>query len=171
MMRLSNIWPCRHSSIRHSGITTEIRKQITASEFQIAAASKVRDENLAEVEKRLKNVSLKDAGQESGEATDKSEALKQIEEERKALSKSRKLLGDLLAKTKERSGISVTNIRLSTDGQVLTGLVNPGGNYADARIVIDNVEATSGGQGIAGIVEGLDLKDFFKKGRYEKPHP
>lgn len=170
-MRHSNIWPCRHSSIRQSGITTEIRKQITTSEFQLAAAIKVRDEQLIEVEKRLKDVSLKDAGQESDEAEDKSEALNQIEDEREALSESRKLLEALLAKTKERSGISVTNIRLSTDGQVLAGLVNPGGNYADARIVVDNVEATSGGQGIAGIVEGLDLKDFFKKGRYEKPHP
>lgn len=160
---------CRHSSIRHSGITTEIRNQISTSEVQIAAAIKVSDGRMAEIEKRLTEVSLKDAGQESGEATDKSEAVKQIEEEGKALSQSRKILEALLAKTKERSGIIVKNVHLSDDGQFLAGLVNAEGNYSDARIDIHNVVATSGGQGIAGIVEGLDLKDFFKKNPYEKP--
>lgn len=127
---------------------------------------------MAEVEKRLTEVSLKDAGQEKSEAAiDKSEAVKQIEEERMALSNSRKVLEVLLAKIKERSGISVTNVRLSTDGQFLAGLVNTGGKYSDARVNVHDVEATSGGQGIAGIVEGLDLKDFFKKGTHEKPRP
>lgn len=127
---------------------------------------------MAEVEKRLSEVSLKDAGQEKGEeATDKSEAVKQIEGERTALSESRKVLETLLTKTKERSGISVTKVRLDTDGQFIAGLFNTGGKHSDARIDVNDIQASSGGQGIAGIVEGLDLNNFFKRGPYEKPRP
>ena len=41
------------------------------------------------------------------------------------------------------------------------GLVNTQGKYADADVVIDNVKATDKGQGVVGIVEGLDLSNFF----------
>lgn len=159
------MWPCRCSSIRQNGITTEIQKQITTSEVQIATAIKSSQGQMTEVEQRFREVSLKDdaGGQESGEARDKSNALQQIEEERKELRESRKVLEALLAKTKERSEIRVTNINMSGGGQVVAGLVNAGGRYTDARITVDNVTATSDGRGIAGIVEGLDLKDFFKK--------
>lgn len=161
----------RHSSIRLTGMTTEIRQQITTTELQIAAAIKVSEGQLTEVEKMLTDVSLKVAGSgggggEAAATDDKSEALKQIAEERKGLSESRKILEALLAKTKDISGISVTNIKMSDDGQILAGLVNTGGKYVDARVTIDNVTATSGGQGVAGIVDGLDLNAFFnKKGR------
>ena len=52
---------------------------------------------------------------------------------------------------------------MSKGGQVVAGLVNTEGKYTDARINIDNVTATTGGRGMAGVVEGLDLKDFFKR--------
>ena len=146
-------------------MTTEIRKQITTTELEIAAAIKVSEGQLTEVEKRLTDVSLKHAGgQESGDAAsaDKIEALKQIEDERKELIESRKVLETLLAKTKEKSGISVTNIHMSENGRVLAGLINTGGKFVDASVNIDNVTARSGGQGVAGIVEGLDLNAFFK---------
>lgn len=164
-MRHSNMWPCRFSSIRQNGITTEIQKQITTSEVQIATAIKSSQGQMTEVEKRFREVSLKNdaGGQESGVARDKSDALQQIEEERKGLSEAREVLEALLAKTKDRSEIRVTNISMSEGGRVVAGLVNAGGKYTDARINVDNVTATSQGQGIAGIVEGLDLKDFFKK--------
>lgn len=53
---------------------------------------------------------------------------------------------------------------MNENGQVLAGLINTGGEYVDASVNLDNVTASSGGQGVAGIVEGLDLNAFFKKG-------
>lgn len=143
-------------------MTTEIREKVTKSEVEIVAAIKSSDIQIMEVENSLKQVSLADPGQEGDEATEKTGALKQIKEEQKALSESRELLEALLAKTKDRSGISVTNIRMSDQGKVLAGVINTGGKYTDAHVVIDNVEANSGGQAITGIVEGLTYSDFFK---------
>lgn len=153
---------CRHSSIRQSGTTTEIRKQLTASEIQITAAIKSIEAQKTESEKRLTHVSLQDAGDENSERSrDKSDALRQIEEERKELSESRKVLEALSAKTKDKSNVSVTNIRMSDSGKVLAGMVNTQGRYTDARINIDNVTATTGGRAITGIVENLNITDFF----------
>lgn len=143
-------------------MTKEIREKVTKSEVEIVAAIKSSDIQMTEVENRFKEVSLADPGQEGDQATEKTGALAQIKEEQKALRESRELLKALLAKTKDRSGVSVTNIRMSGEGKVVAGVINTGGKYADAQVVIDNVEANSGGQGITGIVEGLSLNDFFK---------
>lgn len=161
-MRYSNIYgPCRNSSIRQSDVTTEIRKQLTKSEIELAAAIKSRDIQITEVEKRLEDVSLADPSQQGDEASEKAGAVQQIEEEEKALRESRELLQVLLAKSKDQSGISVTNIRMSDKGQVVAGLVNAKGKHANARVVIDNVEVTSGGKAIIGIAEDLSLDNFF----------
>lgn len=140
-------------------MTTEIRKKMTKSEFEIAAAIRSVDIQIMEVEKRFKDVSFADPGREGDEALEKTGALEQIEEERKALKESRQLLEALIAKTKDQSGPNITNIRVSDKGEVLAGVNS---KYADARVVIDNVEATSGGKGIVGIHEGVSLNDFFK---------
>lgn len=124
---------------------------------------------MTEIEKRLTDVLLKDASSGGGDDAsdvkardDKSDALRQIEGERKELSESRKLLEALLAKTKDRSKIIIKNVNMRDGGRVVAGLINADGKYADARINIDNVEATSSGQGVVGIVQGIDLNAFFK---------
>ena len=75
---------------------------------------------------------------------------------------SYKVLEGLLTKTQERTGISITNVRMRGGGQVLSGLINTQGKYTNSNVAIDNIEATSSGKGIAGIVEGVNLDDFFK---------
>lgn len=139
-------------------MTRDIQRKITTLEFEIAAAIRTRDIQITEVEHRLKDVSLVDPGQEGDEQVG---ALEQIGEEQKALRESRELLEALLAKDKDR-GISVKNIRISDNGKLATGLINTGGKYVDARVSIDDVEAKSGGKGIAGIVDGVSLDDFFR---------
>lgn len=51
---------------------------------------------------------------------------------------------------------------MSNGGHVVSGLVNTQGKYADCSVFIDNVEATSGDEGIAGIFERVNLDDFLK---------
>lgn len=151
----------RHSSIHHTDMTKEIQDKITTSEVAIAAAIKSREIDITEIENRFEAVSLADPGQDNVEVMERDGALKQIEEERKALNESRELLEALLAETKDRSGISITNIRMSHDGKVNAGLINTKGKYVNARINIDNVEATTGGKGIVGIAEGVSLDNFW----------
>jgi hypothetical protein len=132
-------------------------------ETEIAGAIVARDKQIMEVKDRFQEVSIAAPTQEGDEAAEeKAEALKQINEERAALNASRNLLEGLLSKTQARTGISVTNVRMSEGGQVLSGLVNTQGKYANSNVTIDNIEATSGGKGIAGIVEGINLDNFFK---------
>jgi hypothetical protein len=131
-------------------------------ETEIAGAVVARDKQIMEVENRLQEVSIADP-QEGDEAPrEKAEVLKQINEERAALNAARNVLEGLLSKTRERTRISVTNIRMSEGGQVLSGLINTQGKYTNSHVTIDNIEATSGGKGIAGIVEGINLDNFFK---------
>lgn len=151
----------RHSSIHHTGMTKEIQEKITASEVAIAAAIKSREIDITEIENRFEAVSLADPGQDNVEVMERDGALKQIEKERKALSESRELLAALLAETENRSGISITNIRMSDGGKVNAGLINTEGKYVNAHVHIDNVEATKGGKGIVGIVEGVSLDNFW----------
>jgi hypothetical protein len=132
-------------------------------ETEIAGAIVARDKQIMEVKDRFQEVSIAAPTREGDEAAEeKAEALKQINEERAALNASRNLLEGLLSKTQARTGISVTNVRMSEGGQVLSGLVNTQGKYTNSNVTIDNIEATSGGKGIAGIVEGINLDNFFK---------
>jgi hypothetical protein len=132
-------------------------------ETEIAGAIVTGDKQMMEVENRLQEVSIADPTQEGDEAAEeKAKVFQQINEERAALSASRKVLEGLLSKTQERTGISITNVRTSGGGQVLSGLINTQGKYTNSNVTIDNIEATSGGKGVAGIVEGVNLDDFFK---------
>lgn len=131
-------------------------------ETEIAGAIVARDKQMMEVENRLQEVSIADP-QEGDEATEeKAEVLKQINEERAALNASRNVLEGLLSKAQERTGISITNVRTSEGGQVMSGLISTQGKYTNSNVTIDNIEATSGGKVIAGIVEGVNLDNFFK---------
>lgn len=89
----------RYSSIRHTHITEEIRKTISTKEAEISDAITSTDTQLAEVEGALRDICLADGqGQNEGDITN---AVKQIEEERAALGCSRKLLEELLSKTRD----------------------------------------------------------------------
>lgn len=115
----------------------------------------------------LADVSFKDVGSggsnEASTTDNKSKALKQIAEEQKALSKSCEILDALLAKTNKKNGISITNINISNNDQVLAGLFNTDSKCVDACIIIDNVTTKSVGQGVVSIVNDFDMSTFFKK--------
>jgi hypothetical protein len=92
----------RYSSIRHTHITEEIRETISTRQTEITIAIGKSDEQLAEVGKRLQKLNVVGDIQEEVPRTEsKADALRQMEEERKALSVSRKLLDKLLLKAQE----------------------------------------------------------------------
>lgn len=130
--------------------------------MEIVEAIAATDKQIVEIGNRLRRLSISDPAEEDHEAAeDRAEAFKDIDEERAALKASRKVLEGLLSKTQERTGITITNVRISKGGRLLSGLVNTQGKYANSTITIDNVEATTGGTGVAGIVEGINLDNFF----------
>lgn len=139
-------------------MTQGIQKKMTTSKVEIAEAIKCGDIRITKAENRFKDLSHADPGRDGGEASEKARALDQIEEELKALRESREAL---LAKIKDQCGISVTNIRVGGKGEILAGVNHAGGKCADAHVIIDNVEATSGGKGIVGVFEGKSFDDFF----------
>lgn len=142
-------------------MTQGIQEKMTTSKIEIAEAIKCGDIRITEAENRFKDVSHADPGRDGGEASEKARALDQIEAELKALRESRELLVALLANIEDRCGISITNIRVGGKGEILAGVNHAGGKCADPHVVIDNVESTSGGEGIVGVFEGKSFDDFF----------
>lgn len=156
-----------HSSPLQFSMTQGIRNRMVTSEVDIAEAIKnvaiiIKgcDKKITEIENRYKDVLLADPGQEIG--LKKAGALEQIKEELKGLRESREFLMAHLAKTKNRSAISITNFSVSDNGKILAGVKDAGGKYANARVVIDNIEARSNSSCMVGIFDGVPINDFFK---------
>jgi hypothetical protein len=96
--------PHRYSSIRHTHISEEIKKTISTKQTEISSAIGATDKQLAEIGKRLEELNVAGDIQEEAESTEcRADALRQIEEERKAISTSRKLLDELLSKAQEEA--------------------------------------------------------------------
>jgi hypothetical protein len=94
--------PNRYSSIRHIHITEEIKKTIVTNQTEIIRAIGTTDNQLMEAGKRLEELNTASDDKVKAESTEnRSDILKQIEEERTALNASRKLLGELLSKVQE----------------------------------------------------------------------
>lgn len=89
----------------NSHISEEIKKSISTKQAEVRGAITRADRQLIVLENRLEDMDLGD-DVEAGIATedeDKAEALRQFEEERKALDASRKLLDKLLSKSQEEA--------------------------------------------------------------------
>lgn len=91
-----------YSSVRHSHITEEIKKAISTKQTEVKGAIATTDRQLIVLENKLEelNLSTDDEGA-AGPKEDKAETLLQLEEERKAVNASRKLLEELLSKSQE----------------------------------------------------------------------
>jgi protein subunit release factor A len=145
----------RCNSIRHTHLTEEIKAAVLSKETEVVEAIGSINNGMIEVTERLQEASSKGV---DGEADDEFMMLQEINEERATLEASLKALEGLLLKTQEqRTGISITNVRISEGGRAAAGLINTRGKYADVNLTIDNVEATKDGKVVVGIVEGLDL--------------
>jgi hypothetical protein len=117
----------RYSSIRHTHITEEIKKTISTRQIKITTAIGATDEQLAEVGKRLEELNVVGDIQEDIETTEsKADALRQIEEEHKALRASRKLLDELLMKVQEDTVVKAAAEDQNCSTQVTFGSQNSG---------------------------------------------
>ncbi|KAL8738976.1 MAG: hypothetical protein Q9181_000322 [Wetmoreana brouardii] len=93
-----------YSSIRHTHITEEIKKTISTKQTEIEGAVTIADKQLIGLDNKLEELHLSSDGQDASESTEsKAEVLQQLEEERKARSASRKVLDELLSKSKEEA--------------------------------------------------------------------
>ncbi|KAF2132450.1 hypothetical protein P153DRAFT_421381 [Dothidotthia symphoricarpi CBS 119687] len=90
-----------YSSIRHSHVTEEIRQTISTNQVQIKSAIRTVDENLEALGSRGGELQPESGDEDLNESTSRVEALRQLEEERKAVATTRKLLDKLLAKAQE----------------------------------------------------------------------
>lgn len=119
--------PQRYSSIRHSHITEEIKKMIVTKQTDIASAIRTTDKQLAEVGKRLEELDVAGDDQAEAESTkNRADALRQIEEEHKALSTSRKLLNELLSKAQDGAVAKAVTERRTHSTIVTFGAQNSG---------------------------------------------
>ena len=103
MPKLNHV--CRYSSIRHTHITEEIKKTISTKQIEIQGAVTIADKWLIVLENKLEEFHLSSSdSQDAAESTEsKAKVLQQLEEERKALSASRKVLDELLSKSKDEA--------------------------------------------------------------------
>jgi len=97
----------RYSSVRTSHITEEIKKTISTKQAEVKDAITTADKQL-------------------GPKENKTEALRQLEEERKALDISRKLLDELLSKSQEEAVAKAAAYNQSSSNTVTFGDGNSG---------------------------------------------
>lgn len=160
MMKSSNISPCRHSSIRQTNMTERLEATIKVREVEITTAIATRREQIEEVEHSLRDMTIAEPGLRSDEATEREEVLKQFTKEREALIESQILLEVLLAKTKERTGISITNVRISGEGsRSNVGIFNT--STDGITLFADNIDTSSGGRSIVGVANNVPFDKFF----------
>jgi len=92
-----------YSSVRNSHITEEAVKEISTKQAKVKEAIATADKQLVVLEKRFEELELSDDDEAASSAEGKNATLQQLEEERKALDASRKLLEELLAKSQEEA--------------------------------------------------------------------
>ncbi|KFY67050.1 hypothetical protein V496_01796 [Pseudogymnoascus sp. VKM F-4515 (FW-2607)] len=115
-----------HSSIRHGHTTEDLRDNILKEDKGMAAAIAARDVQIMELQHRTRELLVADTPSDLGR--DKAELLDQINQQLTALAASRKVLEGLISKSRERTLVKVTNVRMSEGGRVVAGLVNTQGN-------------------------------------------
>ena len=90
---------CRYSSVRHRHITEEIKQTIIALQAEINNAIYTVDKRPVVLKNKLEELSLSSGLEEAVEAKEgKTQAMRQVEEEVKAMEASQKLLNELLSK-------------------------------------------------------------------------
>ncbi|OBT39272.1 hypothetical protein VE00_10182 [Pseudogymnoascus sp. WSF 3629] len=90
-------------SVRHSHITEEIKKTISTTQVEVKSAITTTDKQLVVLESKLEDMDLSDDDEAAGSGGDKSETLRQLEGELKAVKVSQKLLNELLSKSQEEA--------------------------------------------------------------------
>lgn len=96
--------PYRYSSVRNSHITEEIKKTISTKQAEVKGAITAANKQLVVLENKLEELDLSSDDEDAAGAKEgKAEALRQLEEERKALDVSRRLLDELLSKSQEEA--------------------------------------------------------------------
>ena len=91
--------PHRYSSVRHTHITEDIKKTIATTQAEVKDAMTTTNKQLVVLESKLEELNLSSDDEEAaGPEEGKTEALRQFEEERKAVSASQRLLDELLSK-------------------------------------------------------------------------
>jgi hypothetical protein len=85
-------------------MTEEIKKTISTNQNDVKGAITTADRQLVVLESKLEELNVSSDDDEAAEAKEgKAEALRQLEEERNAISVSRKLLDELLSKAQEEA--------------------------------------------------------------------
>ncbi|EMR84638.1 hypothetical protein BcDW1_6707 [Botrytis cinerea BcDW1] len=95
-----------YSSVRHSHITEEIKKTISAKQIEVKDAISTGDRQLVVLENKLEELSLSSDGDDDETVEfreDKTEAVRQFEEEFLGMKASQKLLTQLLSKSQEEA--------------------------------------------------------------------
>jgi hypothetical protein len=119
--------PHRYSSVRHSQITEDIKKTISTTQAEIKGAITTTDKQLVVLESKLEELDLSSDDEEAaGHKEGKTEALRQFEEERKAVIASQRLLDELLSKAQEEAVAKAAATNQGSSTTVTFGNQNSG---------------------------------------------
>ena len=96
--------PYRYISVRHSHVTEEIKKTICTTQAEVKGAITTADKQLVVLESKVAELNLSsDDDEAAGSKDGKTETLRQLKEELKAVKVSQKLLNELLSKSQEEA--------------------------------------------------------------------
>ncbi len=107
-------------------MTEEIKQSISTNRDEVRGAIATADKQLVVLENRVEEMNLSDDEEAATTAEDRAKALRQFEEERKALDVSRKLLDELLAKSQEEAVSKAALGSQSTSTTITFGNQNSG---------------------------------------------
>jgi hypothetical protein len=94
----------RYSSVRNSHITEGIKKMISTRQEEVKGAITATDKQLIVLENKLEELNLSNDDEDiAGSEAGKTETVRQLEEERKALESSRTLLDELFSRAQEEA--------------------------------------------------------------------
>ncbi|KFY96082.1 hypothetical protein V498_02916, partial [Pseudogymnoascus sp. VKM F-4517 (FW-2822)] len=136
-----------HSSIRHGHATEDLRDNILKEDQGMTAAIAARDIQIMELQHRTRELLAADT-----EGRLRGRLFSGLAHENMTKEGQCACISGVAGATGVDMRVRCdagTNVRMSEGGRVVAGLVNTQGKYSDAHLVIDTVEATSGGKCIA----------------------
>ncbi|KFZ16001.1 hypothetical protein V502_05288 [Pseudogymnoascus sp. VKM F-4520 (FW-2644)] len=90
-------------SVRHSHVTEEIKKTICTTQAEVKGAITTADKQLVVLENKMEELNLSSDDEAAGSREGKTETMRRLEEELKAVKVSRKLLNELMSKSQEKA--------------------------------------------------------------------
>ncbi|KAE8354419.1 hypothetical protein BDV28DRAFT_147150 [Aspergillus coremiiformis] len=144
---------------RSSQTTDGIMSRLMGQESQLAHSLRETDEETAQLERRLTELSLQPSGIHDDTSTSVVGAL---QERSMGLQSEQKVLEGLISDLRQaKASQRQQNIHVEDGGRLLVGMINVSKPSGEISQDINNISAVRGGRGIIGVADNVNITDYF----------